>query len=150
MLKPPSDFSHFPPNFPCSLVHSSLSVDSGFLGIIYSVRARVEQPLTTHFHLIGCNEWFCCCSVAQLCLTLCNLTDYNMPGFPVLHHLLELAQIHVHWAGDAIQPSHPLSSPSHPAFNLSQHQGLFQWVGSSHQVAKITPLSSVIYWVIQW
>ena len=52
----------------------------------------------------------CCCSVTQVCLTLCDPMDYSMPGFPILHHLLELAQIHVHWVGDAIQPSHPLSS----------------------------------------
>ena len=57
-------------------------------------------------------------------------------GFPVLHYLLELAQTHVHWVSDAIQPSHPLLSPSPPTFNLSQYQDLFQWVGSSHQVAK--------------
>ena len=56
--------------------------------------------------------------------------------FPVLHYFSEFAQTHVHWVGDAIQPSHPLSSPSPPAFNLSQHQGLFQWVRSLHQVAK--------------
>ena len=62
--------------------------------------------------------------------------DCSMPGFPVLHHLLEFAQFHVRWVGDAIQLSHPLSSPS-PAFNLFQHQGLFPWVGSSHQVAKV-------------
>ena len=61
--------------------------------------------------------------------------DYSRPGFPVLHHLPELAQTHVHWVGDAIQPSHPLSSPS-LAFNPSQHQGLFKWLGSSHQVDK--------------
>ena len=61
----------------------------------------------------------------------------SMPGFPVHHQHPELAQTHVHWAGDAIQPSHPLSSPSPPAFNLSRHQGLFQWVSSSHQVAKV-------------
>ena len=64
-------------------------------------------------------------SVAQLCLTLCNPMDCSTPGFPVHHHLLELAQTHVHWVGDAIQPSYPLSSLSPPAFNLSQHQGLF-------------------------
>ena len=58
-------------------------------------------------------------------------------GFPILYNLPELAEIHVHWVSDAIQPSHPLSSPSPPAFNLSQHQGLFQWVRSSHQVAKV-------------
>ena len=62
--------------------------------------------------------------------------DYSTPGFPVHHQLLELTQTHVHPVGDAIQPSHLLSSPSPPAFNLSQHQGLFQWVSSSHQVAK--------------
>ena len=63
--------------------------------------------------------------------------DCSTPGFPVLHHLPELAQTHVHRVGDAIQASHPLSSPSPPALSLSQHQGLFQWVSSSHQVAKI-------------
>ena len=64
--------------------------------------------------------------VAQSCLTLCDPMDSSMLGFPVLHHLLELAQTHVHRVCDAIQPSHPLLSPSPPAFNLSQHQGLFQ------------------------
>ena len=74
--------------------------------------------------------------VAQSCPTLCNPMDCSTPGFPVHHQLWALAQTHVHRIGDAIQPSHPLSSPSPPAFNLSQHQGLFQWVNSSHQVAK--------------
>ena len=76
-------------------------------------------------------------SVTQSCATLCNPMDHSMPAFPVHHQLLELAQTHVHWVGDAIQPSHPLSAPSPPAFNISQHQGLFQWVNSSHQVAKL-------------
>ena len=80
-----------------------------------------------------------CCSFAK-CLTLCNPMDCSTPDFAVLHYLLEFAQIHVHWVCDAIQPSHPLSSPSPPAFNLSQHQGLFQWVSSSHQVAKVLEL----------
>ena len=62
--------------------------------------------------------------------------DYSMPGFPVLHYLLEFAQTHGHWLDDTIQPSHPQSSLSPPALNLSQHQGLFQWVSSSHQAAK--------------
>ena len=62
--------------------------------------------------------------------------DGSTPGLPVHHQLLEFTKAHVHWVGDAIQPSHPLSSPSSPAFNLSQHQGLFQWVSSLHQVAK--------------
>ena len=64
-------------------------------------------------------------SVAQSCSTLCDPMDCSMPGFPVHHQLLELAQTHVHLVGDAIQPSHPLSPPSSPAFNLSQHQGIF-------------------------
>ena len=64
-------------------------------------------------------------SVTQSCLTLCDPMDYSTPGFPVHHQLLELVQTHVHLVGDAIYPSHPLSSPS-PALNLSQHQGLFQ------------------------
>ena len=67
---------------------------------------------------------------AQSCPTLCNPMDCNMPGLPAHHQLPELTQTHVHWVGDTIQPSHPLSSPSPPAFNLSQHQGLFQWVSS--------------------
>ena len=76
-------------------------------------------------------------SVAQSCPTLCDSMDYSMPGLPVHHKLLEFTQAHVHWVSDAIQPSHPLSSPSSPAFNLSQHQGLFKWVSSSYQVAKV-------------
>ena len=76
-------------------------------------------------------------SVAQLCLTLCNPMNRSTPGFPVHHQLPELAQTQVRLDGDAFQPSHPLSSPSPPTFNLSQHRGLFQWVSSSHQVAKV-------------
>ena len=75
-------------------------------------------------------------SVTQLCLTLCDPMDCSTPDFPVHHQHLDLTQTHVHWVSDAIQPSYPLSSPSPPAFNLSQHQGVFQWVGSLHQVAK--------------
>ena len=67
-------------------------------------------------------------------------TTYNTPGFPVLHYLPELAQTHVLWVSDVIQPSHPLSPPSALALNLSQHQGLFQWVSSLHQVAKVLEL----------
>ena len=72
-------------------------------------------------------------SVTRSCRTLC---DCSTVGLPVHHQLPELAQTQIHWVGDAIQPSHPLSSPSTPDFNLSQHQGLFKWVSSSHQVAK--------------
>ena len=76
-------------------------------------------------------------SVTRSCPTLCDPMNRSMPGLPVHHHLLESTQTHVHWVSDAIQPSYPLSSPSPPALNLSQHQGLFQWVSSSHQVAKV-------------
>ena len=75
-------------------------------------------------------------SVTQSCPILCDPMKHSTPGLPVHHQLLEFTQTHVHWAGDAIQPSHPLSSPS-PAFNLSQHQGLFKWVSSSHQMTKV-------------
>ena len=76
-------------------------------------------------------------SVAQQCLTICNPMYCSMPGLPVHHQLLELTQTHVHQVGDAIQPSHPLLSPSPPAFNLFHNQGLFKSVSSSHQVAKV-------------
>ena len=75
-------------------------------------------------------------SSVQSC-ELCDPMDRSTPGLPVHHQLLKSTQIHVHWVGDAIQPSHPLSSPSAPALNLSQHRGLFKWVSSSHQVAKV-------------
>ena len=83
---------------------------------------------------------YCCCcpcSVTKLCPTLCDPVNSSTPGSPVLHYLPEFAQTHVHWVSDAIQPSHPLSPPSPPAFSLSQHQGLFQWVDPSHQVTKV-------------
>ena len=76
-------------------------------------------------------------SVAQSCPTVCNPMDCSMPGLHVHHQLLEFTQTHIHWVGDAIQPSHPLSALSPPVLNLSQRQGLFQWVSSSHQVAKV-------------
>ena len=87
-------------------------------------------------------NWECCLissvqfsSVAQSCL--CNPMNHSTPGLPVHHQLPEFTQTHVHPVGDTIQPSHPLSSPSPPAPNPSQHQGLFQWVNSSHEVAKV-------------
>ena len=75
--------------------------------------------------------------VAQLCPTLCDPMNRSTPGLPVHHQLPESAQTYVHRVGDAIQPSHPLSSPYPPALNLSQHQGLFKWVSSSHEVARV-------------
>ena len=75
--------------------------------------------------------------------------NYSMPGLPALHYLSEFAQIHVHWFSDAIQPSHPLLPLSPPALNLSQHQGLIQWVGLSDQVAKVLELQ-IQHQPFQW
>ena len=80
----------------------------------------IIHSLTGFFHV-----FCCCCSVAQSCPTLCNPMGCRTPGFPVLHHLPELAQTHAHGVSAAIQPSHPLLSPTPLGFNLSQHQGLF-------------------------
>ena len=82
-----------------------------------------------------------CCSFAQSCPTLCDPMDGSTSGLPVCHQLPELAQTHVHRVGDAIQPSHAPSSPSPPAPNLSQHQGLFQWVSPLHEMAKVLEFS---------
>ena len=76
-------------------------------------------------------------SVAQSCPTICDPMNRSTPGLPVHHQFLEFTQTYVHQVGDAIQPSHPLSSPFPPAPNPSQHQSLFQWVNSSHEVAKV-------------
>ena len=84
-----------------------------------------------------------CCLVTQLCLTLSDPMDYSMPGSSVLHCLPEFAQTHLHWVSDAFQPSFLLQPPSPFPFSLSQHQGLFQWLSSLHQVAKVLELSWV-------
>ena len=81
-------------------------------------------------------------SVFKLCPTLCDPMDCSTPAFPVLHHLPEFPQTHVHWVTDTIQPSHPLLPASPPALNLSQHQGLLQWVSSLNQVASIEASAS--------
>ena len=85
----------------------------------------------------GLLTWRCFCSIGKSCLSLCHPMDCSTPGFPVLHHLPELAQTHVRRVSDAIQPSHPLPPTSPPALNLSQHQVLFQQVSSSYQEAKV-------------
>ena len=82
----------------------------------------------------------CCCSLAKSCPTLWDSTDCSMTGFLVLRCLPEFTQTQVHWISNTIQPSHPLPSPSPPAFNLFQHQGLFQWVSSLYRVAKVLEL----------
>ena len=97
---------------------------NGFLCMIWRVR----------FHLLPSDQIR---SVAQLCPTLCDPMNHSTPGLPVHHQLPEFTETHVHRASDAIQPSHPLSSPSPLAPNPSQHQSLFQWVNSSHEVAKV-------------
>ena len=97
----------------------------------------LQMPL---LHSFSWMSSCCCYSVAKSCLTLWDPRNCSTPGFPVLHYLQEFAQTHVHWVDDAIKPSHLLSSPSPPTLNLSQHQGLFQWVSPSHQVAKLLEL----------
>ena len=87
--------------------------------------------------------------VTQSCLTLCDPMKSRMPGLPVHHQLPEFTQTHVHRVSDAIQPSHPLLSPSTPTLNLSQHQDLFQWVSSSYQVAKVLE-SQLQHQSMQW
>ena len=101
----------------------------------------------THTNTLTPLLFFCVCSilfssVAQSCLTLCNPVNCSTPGLPVHHQLLEFTQTHMHWVSVAIQPSRPLSSPSPPALNPSQHQGLFTWVSSLHQVAKVLRVSA--------
>ena len=88
-------------------------------------------------------------SYSFVTLTLCNLMNCSTAGFPFLDYLPEFAQTHIHWVNDSIQPSHPLSPPSPPTLNFSQHQGLFQWVGSSHQVVKVLELQ-LQYQPFQW
>ena len=107
--------------------------------ISHMLRKRI---LTPEFHPTTCDLYVTFSSVqfssvAQLCPTLCDPMNHSTPVLPVHHQLPECTQTHVHRVGDAIQPSHPLSSPFPPAPNPSQHQGLFQWVNSSHEVAKV-------------
>ena len=116
-----------------SQLHSSLNSANPMFaqGYLISIQANMAKA-----ELFFCPSRWSVSSVGLSCLTLCDPRDCSTPGFPVHHQLLELAQTHVYWVDDVIQPSHPLSSPSPPVFSLSQHQGLFQWVSSSHQVAK--------------
>ena len=103
----------------------------------------VVKTLCFHCRGYGFHPWFSSVqfsSVAQSCPTLCDPMNRSTPGLPVHDQLPEFTQTHIHWVSDAIQSSHPLSSHSSPAPNPSQHQSLFQWVNSSHQVAKILEL----------
>ena len=111
------------------------------LAVYWSYELQIFSPVFLKFwlffsymeylYLYKIKFCFCCCSAPKSCLTLCDHMNCNMPGFPVLHCLPESAQIHVHWVSDSIQPPHPLPLSSPFAFNLSQHQGLFQWVALS-------------------
>ena len=94
-------------------------------------------PLEVIILFLNNQYWFQFSSVAQSCPTLCSPVNHSTPCLPVHHQLPEFTQTHIHRVGDAIQPAHPLSSPSFPAPNPSQHQSLFQWVNSSHEVAKV-------------
>ena len=96
-----------------------------------------EQQLNKHLYEGTKSQSVQFSSIIQSSPTVCDATDCSMPGLPVHDKLLEFTKTHVHWIGDAIKSSHPLSSPSPLTFNYSQHQGLFKWVSSSHQVAKV-------------
>ena len=117
--------------------HCFVFVPSGLLYYNFPKNRKI------HVHEVFCLKWciyMICCWVTKLYLSLCNPMDCSTPGFSVLHCLPEFAQIHIRWLGDAIHPYYPLLIPSPPALNLPQHQGLLQWVGSLHQVAKILEL----------
>ena len=109
------------------------------------IMSDAEHLFMCYFNLtnIGVSVQFS--SVAQSCPTLCDPINRSTPVLPVHHQLPEFTQAHVHRVGDAIQPSYPLSSPSPPASNPSQHQGLFQWVNSSHEVAKLSSIRLVVF-----
>ena len=132
-----------------------MTLSDFFLNVSYQIQRILSIPWVLTVYLLGMLisfdelfKWyffsfFVCwygsvqfSSVAQSCLTLCDPMNCSTPGLTVHHQLLESTQTHVHSVSDAIQPSHPLWSPS-PTYNLSQHQGLFQWVSSSHEVAKV-------------
>ena len=135
-------------NFAITPVNSNGISVSSYLPVEQGRACWQRLPLGKEIEQLGDQEggWlFITClwysvqfsSVTQSCTTLCDPMDCSTPGLPVHHQLLEFTQTLVHWVGDAIKPSHPLSSPSPPTSNLSQHQGLFKWVSSSHQVAKV-------------
>ena len=114
----------------CGCVGQSVCSHTHFVWFLFYLMRNLRLR---RFCKSGSNQFS---SVAQSYPTVCDPMDCSTPGFPVHHQLPELTQTHVHWVNDAIQPFHPLSSPSPPAFNLSLHQSLF-WVSSSHQVAKV-------------
>ena len=156
---PLDSFHHFHPS-PTTAHgnHQSLSVlfIYKFFVVTY-VSKIIYLPFSDLFHLVYCSQgplfllqiarfhsfygWiifmYKFSSFAQSCPTFCDPINRSMPGLPVHHQLPEFTQTHLHWVGDAIQSSHPLSSPSPPALSLSHHQGLYKWVSSPHWVAKV-------------
>ena len=125
-----------------------------FSGGYFHPRDQTHISCTGRQILYHCATWEAssmgiCCSTDMSCLTICDpidcsiphhLLESDVPHHPLPPHILEFAQVHIHWIGDVIQQSHPLSSSAPSAINLSQHQGLFQWVSSSHQVTKVLEL----------
>ena len=106
---------------------------------VSALQNRLTKLVTKENWQLHCGICFCC-SITQLCPTLCNPMDCSMPSLPAPHHRPRFAQVHVHCISDAIQLYHPLMHSSPSALNPSQHQGLFQWVGCSHQMTKILEL----------
>ena len=129
-------------DFSCSqyLMHVIVLVFS-YLCVVHLWVAWNISKNVTPFSCVIVYLWFrntfSSVQLSQSCSTLCDPMNRSTPGLPVHHQHPESTQTHVHWVSDAIQPSHPLSSPSRLAPNLSQHQGLFQWVNSLHEVAKV-------------
>ena len=125
----------------------TLTTVCSLVGLFVSQSSSLSGPALRGYWLVGSHHEASGCrthegsvlfsSVAQSCLTLCNPMNCNRPGILVHHQLPEFTLTHVHWVSDAIQPSHPLLSPSSPAPNPSQHQSLFQWINYSHEVAKV-------------
>ena len=130
-----------------SSLFPSIRVFSNESALLIHTTVYLNDPPTIGY--LGCFQFVIMINIVMMivsvtvqslsCVKLCDSMDCSTPGFSVLQ-LPEFTQTHVHRVGDAIQPSHPLSSPSPPALNLSQHQGLFQWVSSSYQVAKVSGL----------
>ena len=124
------------PYFPWALSSGSstkwFKIDNMLTRLVLKTDKRLEEVMWWDKPLVLLFS-----SVAQSCLTLCDPMNRSTPGLLVHHQLPEFTQTHVHWVGDAIQPSHPLSSPSPPAPNPTQHQDLFQSINSLHEVAKV-------------
>ena len=133
---------HFPQKFPSPILNlAQVEADNTtWIASMWTRMTWVSGPTTPLQILLQIDSIYSghqFSSVTQSCLTLCDPMNRSTPGLPVYHQLREFTQTHVHQVGDAIQPSHPLSSPSPPAHNPSQHQGFVQWVNSLHDVAKV-------------